>query len=404
MLKKISFFALAALIFVGCSSDKEEKKEPRSFKDSVYAFVNTQPNIVGYGRADVRTIMDESNIEKVGVFDLFVAETYREIKTQVDANSPVYFATTTTEGHTDLTVYAMFKLKNKKKFVTDWTNMGYEFKEHNGITYAEDEGYVLSAKDNTLMVIAAPGDFDGKKLVSQAYKSTEGKIAPDWMKKQLETKGDFVMHMNMDELRANDRNLALLPSGIELDFTLNFAKGMMEFEAVMNDFDKLKSQLNMEMTDEPIITKKVTDEQGNIVLAMQLSAKSQLMDMVGMNADELSRRINSVPMMLDDVEATLTVSNMNDTDQVTMPSGKKMGGQYMEMLINLDALMGTMPKFEEQKEYWSKLDYATLSVTKEGKLKATIKTDEEGQNFLATIFMSVDDFLNNGGLAMLMTM
>lgn len=402
MFKKISFFALAALIFVGCNSNEEEKEEKRNFKDSVYAFVNTHPNIVGYGRVDLKTIVDESNIEQVGIFQLFAAETYEGLKKQVDMSAPVYFATTTTEGHSDLTVYSMLKLKDKKKLVDEWSNSGYEFKEDNGVSYAEDEGYILAAKDNVAMLIMAPGDFNAKKLVTKAFNATKGDIASGEMKKHLEAKGDFVMHMNLDGLKENDRSLALVPNGTELDFSMNFDNGEMVFESQLNNFDKLKGLLGVEMTDEPIVAKKATDENGNIVMAMQLSIMNPMMDQLGMGSEEMEKAMNLAPLMMEEQEVSLNISDLEESDEILMPSGKPMGDEFMEMTIDLDAMMGMVPEYQDYEQYWSKLDFAALSIMKNGTMRLVVTTDEKGQNILATVFKALDDFMNNGGLMQLM--
>lgn len=406
MLKKISFFALAALVFVGCSSNDEEaeNKKSRNFKDAVYAFVNTQPNVVGYGRLNVNTIMDESNMEQNSMFQMFAAPTYNGLKEQVDVNTPVYLAATTTENHSDLTMYWMFKLKDKDAFVKDFKEMGYEFKEHNGIKYAEDDGYVFAANGETVMAIIIPGDFDAKKLVTEAYKSTEGKIADGDMKKNLEKDGDFVMHMNMDALKANDPSLAMLPNATEVDFSLNFDNGKMVFESQVENFDQLKGALGLAMSDEPIVAKKLTDEKGNVIAAVQLSAESKMMNLLGMDADGLSSAMNAAPLMMEDVEANVTVSDLTDADNVTMPSGEKIGDQYMELLINIDAIATMVPEYKEYEAYITELDYAAVSVMEDGTFRVTVTTDNQGQNFLATILKTVDDFMNNGGLMKVMAM
>ncbi len=402
MLKKISFFALAALIFVGCSSNEEKEKKKRTFKESVYAFVNSHPQIVGYGRVDVSAIMDESNMEQNSLFQMFAAPTYDGLKKQVDVKSPVYIATTTTEGHSDLTIYGMFKVKDKKVFVQEWTNMGFDFKEHKGISYTEDDEKILAANDRTLMVIMAPGDFDAKSLVSKAFKYTEGKIAPDKMKKELEAPGDFVMHLRMDRLKANDPSMSMMPDGTELDLALNFEKGKMIFETSFNNFDKIKKQLGMEMANEPLVSKKITDADGNIIMAMQMSAESKLMNMVGMDADKMSKSMSSLPLLLSGMEGSITMGEMTAEDEVVMPeSGKAMGDQYMELLIDLDAVAEMAPKYQE---YLSKLDYATVEFMQNGTTRFVVTTDEKGKNFLATVFETVDEFMNNGGLMQVMAM
>lgn len=403
MLKKISFFALAALIFVGCNSNEEEKEKKRSHKDASFAFINSHPNIVGYGRLNVNAIMDEGNIEQVGIFQLIAGETYNAVKKQVDINEPVYIATTTTEGHTDLTAYAIFKLKSEKAMHDFWTESGYEFEKHKGIQFAEDEGLILAAKDNIAMMILIPGDFDGKKVVAKAFKSTRGKIATGEMKKRLEAKGDFVLHMNAEDLKINDPSLAMLiPDDTEVDIVMDFSKGEMVLESKVNNYDKVKSKYGIEATDEPYFAKKVVDDEGNLIMAMQLNAKSNTLEGMGMKKDDLDKAMNLAPLMVEDQDVSLNIVDIEEGEEILMPSGDVMGSEFFEVTADLDAVIGMIPEYQEYEEYWSRLNTASITVKDDGTMRLVVTSDEKGQNFLATVSQGINDFMSNGGMQMLL--
>lgn len=399
MIKKIGFFAIAALLIAGCSSNEEKEAKNRGFKESVYAFVNSQPNIVGYGRMDVETVMKESEMEQMGMFQMVAAQTYEDLKDQVDTKEPVYLATTTTENHSDLTLYAMIKLKDRKKFIDYWTSMNYVFKKHKGISYAEDNEKILAVNDKMLMVIMAPGQFDGKALATKAFDYTTGKMATGSKKKHLEAEGDFVMHIDLDPIRENDRSMSMLPKGTEIDMALNFNNGKMTFDVDFNDFKNLQSQLGMKMSDEPMIAKKLEDAEGNVLMAMQLSMQSPLMDFAGINADEMERSLTGATMLLSNDEVSMEMSNITPEDNIVMPeSGKAMGDQPMEIMVDLDAMAVIMPQY---KDYLSKLDYASFVVSMDH-IRLVIASNEANQNFLATVLKTADTFLMSGGLMQMM--
>jgi len=399
MLKKIGFFALVALIITGCSSNEEEEAKKRGFKESVYAFVNSHPDIVGYGRLDVNTVMKESNMEQSSLFQMAAASFYDDVKDLVDTKAPVYIATTTTENHSDMTLYAMLKLKDRKKFVEYWTNMGFVFKKNKGISYTEDNEKVMAVNDKVLIVIMAPGEFDGKALSAKAFDYTTGKIASGSMKKNLEAKGDFVMHFDLDPIREQERSVSMLPKGTEIDVVLNIDNGKMAFDVDFNDFKKLQDQFGMELSDQPIIAKKLEDGDGNVLMAMQMSMQSPLMDLAGINVEEMERSLTGASMMLSSDEGSMHMSNMTSEDNIVMPeTGKAMGSQPMQVLVNLDDMAAIMPKY---KDYLSKLDYASFEISMDH-IRFVVASNEANENFLATVLKTADNFLKSGGLMQMM--
>ncbi len=402
MLKKISFFALAALVFVGCSSETEEEKKERNFKDSVFAFVNSNPDLVGFGKIDVNAIMKDGEVEQNSTFQMFVSSTYDELKGQLDVKSPIYLAMEVPEeGGGDPTVYVMGKLKDEKKFKENWTSMGYTFKEHKGVSYAEDNEQLIALRNEIVMLVQIPGKYDGKTLVSKAFGYVDGKIAPAKLQKQIDAPGDFIMHFDMDRMIENDASLAMIPKGIEADISLNFEKGKMVFEGSSDASEKLEKQFDLEVLDEPVIAKKIVDADGNVIMAMQMSVRSSLTDMMNMNDMMLEEQMSEVSESLAAIDPTLTMSDMTDADNIVMPeSGKLMGGEAIQIMMDLDALSSKIP---EVGTYMADLDYASYEII-DGKMRLVIATHKQNENFLATVLKAADTFMMSGGLMQLAAM
>ncbi|GAB5418432.1 MAG: hypothetical protein Crog4KO_33540 [Crocinitomicaceae bacterium] len=402
MLKKFSFFALAALIFVGCSSESEDENEVRKFKDSVFAFVNSNPNLIGFGKIDVKAIMKDGDVEQNSMFQMFASSTYDELKGQLDVTSPIYMAMEVPEdGGGDPTVYLMAKLKNKKKFEENWTSMGYIFKKHKGVSYAEDDEQLIALRNDLLMVVMIPGSYDGKALVSKAFGYVDGKIAPAKLQKKIDAPGDFVMHFDLDRMKDNDPSMAMIPKGIEADISLNFENGKMVFEGSSDDSDRLEKQFDIEVLDNPVIAKKITDAEGNVLMAMQLSVRSSLTDMMNMNDTMLEEGMSRISEDLAAIDPTLTMSDMTREDNIVMPeSGKLMGGEAIQIMMDLDALSSKIPEYGT---HMKELDYASYEM-KDGKIRLVIATHKQNENFLATVLKAVDTFMMSGGLMQMAAM
>lgn len=403
MLKKISFFVLAAILFVGCATKKEEdEKKDRNFKDSVYAFINSNPKLMGFGKMDFDAIMKDGNIEENSVFQMFVAPIFEDLKAQVDFASPVYMALEMPEKQGgDPKLFLMTKLKNQKNFEESWTQMGYDFKEYNGISYAEDNDRLFALRNELLMIIITSDNYDSHKEITAAFGYVDGKMASGDLQKQIDASGDFVMHFDVDRLKENDPSLALLPKGLDADISLNFDNGKMVFEATSAKVNKVKDQFKIELTDAPIIAKKITDADGNVIAAMQMRVKSDITDAMNVGADDMEEKMTELSIGLSLFDSALLVSDIEEGDNVIMPeSGLAIGGEAAELMIDFDLLS---PKIPEYESYLKTLDYASY-VMKEDRVRIVVATHESNENFLKTVLKALDTFMMNGGLMQLATM
>lgn len=391
MLKTLSVFVLAALFIVGCSSEDEAKKK-RNFKETVYAFMNSNPRIAGYGHLDVGAIMKDGKVESNEAFKMFASQEFSEIKEQLDIKSPVYFAMEAPESG-EAVVYVLAKLKNQEKFVEDWTESGYMFKEAGDITYTEDGDFLWGMRNETVILVVTPGQYEAEKVISEAFKFTEGDMAKGALKKELDKQGDMVMHFDVERMAANEDNPGIDITGLEADISLNFDKGKMVLEATSNKTEEMKKELGMEMSDEPILAKKVTDGEGNLVLAMQMRMSNPMMGMALGNDLIMDEAMSEVASEISMIDASLTISDLEEADGIIMPeTGKAIGGQPLEVLVKIDAMASMIPEYEE---YLSKLDYATYEV-RDDSMRFVIAAKDTNENFLATILKVVEEFVMSG--------
>lgn len=394
MLKKITVFTLVALVVVACSSEnnkKEEKKE-RNYQETVYAFINSNPRIAGFGRLDVDAIMKDGEVTSNEAFKSFVSDEYNEIKSQVDVTAPMYFAVEAPEND-EAVGYVMIKLKNQKKFVEDWTASGYIFKEHKKITYTEDGDYLWGMKNQTLILVITPGEYEAKKVIAEAFDFTEGKMASAALKKQIDAPGDMIMHFDVEKLTQNEPNRDVNVKGMEADLSLNFDKGKMIIEATSNKTEELKKQLGLEVQDKPLMAKKITDAEGNVVVAMQVSLANKMMELAVANDADVAGAMNDVAGALMMIDPSLKLSDIEDGEMIPMPeSGRNLGTLPMEMMIDFDPIVSLMPIFQD---YMKDLDYAVYEMN-DTSVRVVIATHDKNKNFLATALAVAESFVMSG--------
>jgi len=393
MFKTISVFVLAALFVVSCSSEKEQEEKKRNYKETVYAFINSNPRIAGFGHIDVGAIMKDGKVESNEAFRTFAEKEYGELKQQLDLSAPIYFASEAPKSG-EAVVYILAKLKNKEKFVADWTESGFIFKEHKDITYTEDGDFLWGLHHETVIVVVTPGKYEAKTVISEAFKFTEGEIAKGELKKEIDTPGDMAMHIDVERMAENQGDQDDIDiKGLEADITMNFDKGKMVIEATSNKTKELKEQLDFNKSDTPLLAKKVVNADGKVVMAMQLSVDKPSSKLLPMEDVDVNKEVDGAGLLLTMIDETLTFSDVAEGDNIKMPeSGKAMGSEPFEMYLDIDGLAPLFPKYEE---YMKTLDYASFEVRDES-LRFVIGTHDSNENFLATVLKVAEEVVMTG--------
>lgn len=391
MFKRFSVFVLAAVLIASCSSKEEENKK-RTYQETVHAFINSNPDIGGFGRVDINAIMNEGQIESNEAFKMFGSKEYSELKEQLDISAPVYFAMEPKESE-DVIGYVFAKLKDQEKFVTDFQQSGYTFKEHDGITFAEDGDFLWGLRNETVIVVITPGKFNGKQVITKAFGYADGKMAGKELKEKIERPGDVTMHVNTEKMAQNNALPGVDLTGTEVDLSIDFENGKMIFAASTNNTENLKKQLQLEERDTPIIAKKIVDSDGNVVMAMQSRLANPMMNMALMNDMIMEEIMSNANNELAQVDATLSIVEMEEGEVIKMPGNQKaMGSAPFEVILDLGIVGKVMPEFAK---YAESLDYATFEID-DSSMKLVIATKKSDENFLATILKIGEQFFISG--------
>lgn len=195
---KVAVFSGAALLFTACSGDVMSIDS----RTAVSAFVGENQDIIAFGSADLEEILSKANytsVPKLGIILGGEMKQYREI---IDMDVPVYYAVqgpVSGEGVPAAT-FAFLKVKDEEKFVSTLMQRGFDIDEDAEIKTGQDEGFAIGVRGMLAIVVAKEGDFDGKKLLEEAFKKTEGDPADGKVDEILDAKGDVVLGIRLSSL------------------------------------------------------------------------------------------------------------------------------------------------------------------------------------------------------------
>ncbi|MDB4515996.1 hypothetical protein N9089_00205 [Crocinitomicaceae bacterium] len=389
MLKRFALFILTAAVLVGCSSDEEKEKSIIMHQEGVYAFINSNKDVVAFGHIDVQQFMKKGKVESNPLISTFAGGELAKLKEEVDLTAPIHYAVVKDAKTQDPKSYFFVKLKDKAKLVQDMKmGKGFVIKETNGITYTEDGDFVVGMKDEMIIIAIQSGDFDGAKVVNEAFKFAAGKQPDSKLKAKIDRAGDFtatlLLESMVDEIPSSSTIKKSDLKGAEMLMTLNSEKGKLVLEAEWNVSKQLKDIMGLSKMTQPLLAKKIVGtESGQTISAFQLSGNATQFAGGAASAEELDESLNSMLGMLSFAVEGLEMQDLQLSENLKMPEGQAIGSKIMELFIDFDALAASMD-MKDAAVFVKELDYATYEVT-EDKLKIVIKSHRSDENFLATI-------------------
>lgn len=389
MLKRFAIYILTATVLVGCSSDKEDKKKINSYQEGVYAFINSNKNVVAFGHIDVQQFMKKGNVESNPLISTFAGGELAKLKEEVDLTVPIHYAVVNDSKSSDPKSYFFIKLKDQEKLVKDMkTGKGFVIKKTGGITYTEDGDFVVGMKDEMIIIAIQSGDYEAAKVVKEAFKFASGKQPNSKLKAKIDRAGDFTATLLLEAMADNIPTDATIKKsdlkGAEMLMTMNSEKGELVLEAEWKVSKQLKKVMGLDQMTEPLLAKKIIGtESGETIAAFQLSGNATQFAAGANSAEELDELLNSMLGMLSFAGNDLEMRDLQMSENLKMPGGQAIGSKIMELFIDFDALSASMD-MKDVAVFVKELDYATYEVT-ENKLKIVIKSHRSNENFLATI-------------------
>lgn len=264
-LHKLLFVALAAVLF-SCSKNIEDIDS----RMAVSSFVEGNESVIAFGSADLEEILIKakfSNVPKLGLIVSGEMHAYQEF---LDFDTPVYYAV---EGPLNkegvpVATYAFLKVKDEAKLVEALSQRGFDIDDSKEIKVGQDEGFAFGVRGPLAIVIVKEGDFEGDKLLAEAFEKTTNGESGGKIDEILNTKGDFVLGVNMGTLystsntdldklpKDKQEELKAMVNGSYIQTVVKFEDGAAIFET--NNFftDELQKRMFLNAdANAPILSK-----------------------------------------------------------------------------------------------------------------------------------------------------
>jgi hypothetical protein len=178
-------------------------------------------------------------------------------KRGLDIDKPIYYALEAPFAHngTPETVYALINIKNQDSLASIISEMGYALEKEGDISYHQEDDVTFGIRNNLLIIISKPVDYDGKAKMKEAFTLTEGDLSEDSAEEIIGQKGDIVsgidiarlLHTSNTELEnlpaEKKEHLNKLVEDAYVKTVANFTDGMATVESTNIFSDDLKDEL-----------------------------------------------------------------------------------------------------------------------------------------------------------------
>ncbi len=297
--KKIAFVLLSSVLVFSSCSDSEVKREMNEY---VSSYMNDNKEVIAFGKAHLKTILDKADYSSVGILNAVVGSQMDRFATFIDISGPIYYAAhgpLKVDGSPEKVVL-FIRVKNKEELSTYLqSEMSYDLNEANGFTYASSGDMTLGFKQHLAIIILKGGDSDEVELLTEAFKRTEGEMSTGRIADILNSNsGDFQMGMSVQNLygtASGDLAKASKSERAQLDklFTDAFVNSNLKFEngravlEIKNMFGKeLQSKLFLAGDQSAPILKELGSGTPRMGFSMNMDVKKMesLMNELSQNA------------------------------------------------------------------------------------------------------------------------
>ena len=196
-MKKIFLLTGIILILAACG-----KNENRAIEEYVSAFLNENENVVAFGKADLKSILDDMDYASIPKFGLILMSQVKDFEKCVNLKSSVYCALEGPflEDGTPTTTLAFIEVKNADSLSSQLSIQGFDMEEDGDLRYFESGDVAMGMQGNLAIFISKKGEFDGKVALEDAFDRVYGDVSEGKVNQILAAKGDIVMGVSMKNL------------------------------------------------------------------------------------------------------------------------------------------------------------------------------------------------------------
>lgn len=236
---KVFAFALA-LSVVSCSGNPKE----RTAEDALSALVNGNKNVSVFGHVSVYNILNKADYKHIPKANILIDAQFDSWKKAFNLEGPIYFAL---EGPfkndaTPETVYGFMDVKDEDSLISVIHGLNFDTEKSGDFTYFQDGDITCGVRNHLLIFISKGGNYDGKTVLTKAFKATEGDLSEEKPHEIITTKKDVVVGISLQRLFLS-ANTALnkLPKAKLTELTSLLEDGYVETDV---SFDKGQISIN----------------------------------------------------------------------------------------------------------------------------------------------------------------
>lgn len=202
---RIAFIAIVLISISACTTADGTKNA----KDALSSFLNENDKVVAFGNANLKGIMTKSDYQNIPKFGKILNGEMETLEEMIDFDSPMYYALEGPIENGPEVTYGFLQIKDSEKLVKKMTKDGFDFTKVDDISFTEDGDFALGLIENMAIVISKPGQFDGEKMMVEAFAKIKGKSSGGKIDEILAQEGDVVLGMNVSSLYStSDKTLS----------------------------------------------------------------------------------------------------------------------------------------------------------------------------------------------------
>lgn len=289
MLKKISLFALIAVVLAACSGNENS----RPIKESVSAFIKGNDQVVAFGKTGLKKILNKSHYDQHAMLKGLISSEEDGLSKFINLEDPVYYAAEgpLKQGGSPEKLFLFMEVTDKEALEHDLTSKkGFIVEEADGLKYTEDGDFVLGFKGNLAIAIIQGGDYEAKEVAQAAFERAAGEVSGGQIDQLLEEQGDLVLTMNLERLygssntdlakldEATQKELEEMVKGSFVQTVCKFEDGGMVIETKNMFSQKLKDVMFFREDPKASIVDRINQGEGDFLAGFSANIDMRKME------------------------------------------------------------------------------------------------------------------------------
>jgi hypothetical protein len=244
-LQRISFvfILLSTVILTGCSGDQ---KGAINLTETTSKFISGNGNIVLFGKADLKGMLDKTNYKKKDEkIDTLISTEILSLERVLNLNQSIYYAVEgpMSNDGTPQATYLFLEATSDTALINELDKRGYLVEETKDFSYTENGDFAMGIKDQLVFAVVKGGQSDAKKDLSKMRKELKGDAAGGKVEEILGQEADMVIGSSLGNLyetsstdlekldKKKKDELKAMVEGSYIQTTFRFENGVAEIEA-----------------------------------------------------------------------------------------------------------------------------------------------------------------------------